>query len=343
MENSLLQLFPFHSRALWQQVAGEQEHIQEIRLRAGRPVILHMEGRERYLTQQGEVTDSLQNAWRVSEQDLEEMLEHICHYSPYAFEEELRRGFVTVAGGHRVGVSGQAVLEPDGSVRTLKNISFVNIRISHQKKGAADQILPELYRQDELKNVLIISPPGCGKTTMLRDLIRQISDGNAWGQGMTVGVVDERSELAGSFLGRPQNDMGMRTDVLDGCPKETGMLLLLRSMSPQVIAIDELGSDGELKALGQASACGCRILATVHGEDRRDVEHRFGQAPDFWERMFDLFVLLGREKGKCVIKGMEERGKKHDQDIRRMHDFQRMSGIGDLVSVSAEREDKGFA
>ncbi len=239
---------------------------------------------------------------------LREILEHICHYSPYAFEEEIRRGFVTVAGGHRVGVAGQAVLEADGSIRTLKNISFLNIRVSHQMKGAADGILPVMYRKGSLKNALLISPPGCGKTTLLRDLIRQVSDGNAYGRGAAVGVVDERSELAGSYLGRVQNDLGMRTDVLDGCPKETGMLLLLRSMSPEVIAIDELGSDGELRALGQAAACGCRILATAHGEDRRDVERRFGLQPDYWEKLFDLFIVLGKENGKCLVRQISERG-----------------------------------
>ena len=203
-------------------------------------------------------------------------------------------------------MAGQAVLGSDGSIRTLKNISFINIRVSHQKKGAADRVLGRMYGEGRLKSALIISPPGCGKTTLLRDLIRQISDGNPYGEGLAVGVVDERSELAGSFMGIPQNDMGMRTDVLDGCPKEKGMLMLLRSMSPQVVAIDELGSEGELKALGQAAACGCRILATVHGENRRDVERRFGLERAFWERLFGLFIVLGKAGGKCVVRRMEE-------------------------------------
>ena len=214
---------------------------------------------------------------------------------------------MTVAGGHRVGVAGQAVLEPDGRIRTFKNISYLNVRVSHEVKGAADGVLPDMYGGGSLKSALIISPPGCGKTTLLRDLVRQISDGNVYGPGMTVGVVDERSELAGSFLGKAQNDMGIRTDVLDGCPKELGMLLLLRSMSPQVIAIDELGGDGELAALRQAAVCGCKVLATVHGEDRQDVEYRFGMAADLWERLFDRFLVLGRERGRYVVR--QVRGK----------------------------------
>ena len=313
MENTIIQLFPEKQRGFWRQTAAFQRDIQEIRLRAGRPIVIHIGEREMFLDRNGQFSDSLSRAVCVFPEELEGLLGHICHYSLYAFEDELRQGFITVKGGHRIGVAGQAVLETDGRLRSIKNISFINIRISHEIKGAADSVIPYMYRDEMLLNTLIISPPGCGKTTLLRDLIRQVSDGNSYGKGMTVGVVDERSELAGSFCGVPQNDLGMRTDVLDACPKERGMLLLLRSMSPRVIAIDELGSREELDQLRRAQACGCRILATVHGESIEDVERRFGVTEESWERLFDLGILLGKAEGRCVIRKLIKWKEKVDE------------------------------
>lgn len=308
MAGSLLQLFPMERREFWKTVAEDEAQVQEIRLRAMLPVLVVRNGRECFIDESGGYTDKREAAHSPGGQELEQVLQHICHYSLYAYEDELRQGFITVAGGHRIGIAGQVVLEADGRVRTMKHISYMNIRVSHQIKGAGDKVLSYLYRDGELCNTLIISPPGCGKTTMLRDLVRQISDGNRYGKGRCVGVVDERSEIAGCFQGRPQNDVGMRTDVLDACPKALGMMLLLRAMSPQVIAIDELGGQADSEAVHLAASCGSRILATIHGDDIEDIRRKAGMESLFSENLFGCIIVLGKTNGRCVVKAVYGKG-----------------------------------
>ncbi len=301
----LLQLFPREQRGFWERVAGDEESIQEIRLRVGKPVLVCRNGREYFLDGTGAYTGERGKARRMEGGELEALIQHICHYSLYAFEDELRQGFITVPGGHRIGLAGQAVLEEEGRLRTVKHITCLNIRLSHEVKGAADGVLPKLYENGTLLNTLIVSPPGCGKTTLLRDLVRQISDGNPWGKGMCVGVVDERSEIAGCCQGLPQNDVGIRTDVLDACPKALGMMLLLRSMSPQVLAIDELGGVKDMEAVRTASSCGCRLLATLHGNSLEDIRRKAGMEDIFRERIFERFLLLGKREGRCQLIDMQ--------------------------------------
>lgn len=308
MEESILQLFPAKQRGFWAYCASRQAELREIRLRAGRPILIYTGEKEFFLNEKGYFTQNMEQACSVSPGEVMELLEHLCHYSLYAFEDELRQGFLTVRGGHRIGVAGQAVSGETIEVRTLKNISFLNIRVAHEIKGAADCVIERMYCGEQLKSALIISPPGCGKTTLLRDLVRQISDGNRYGRGRTVGVVDERSELAGAFCGIPQKNVGMRTDVLDACPKGIGMMMLLRAMAPEVIAIDELGSEEELRALCCAEACGCRILATVHGESMKDVKKRFLLTDKMWGQLFQTVILLAKKEGRCVVQEICEGG-----------------------------------
>jgi len=251
--------------------AGDFEQITELRLRAGKPMLVRLAGQDYGLTWQGKVPVTSTDAYRPTAADIAETIERISQYSFYAFEPELCLGYITLPGGHRVGVSGQAVIE-NGAVRAWRYISSINFRMAHAVKGCADAVLPLLYEKGRILHTMIISPPGCGKTTLLRDIVRQVSDGVHDGTGLTVGLVDERSEVAGCFRGIPQNDIGLRTDVLDGCPKAEGMVMLLRAMSPDVIAVDELGGKGDAEAAQAVLTAGVKLVCTAHGNDLDDIK-----------------------------------------------------------------------
>lgn len=278
-------------RHLLERANPDLEKLQEIRLRAGKPLLLRYGGKEYFLTKQGQLSDSMQEECRVSAAELKETLEYVSGYSLYAFDEELKQGYITVPGGHRIGVAGKIVMEK-GRITCIRHITCINIRLSHQVIGCADPVLPYVTREQDICHTLIISPPGCGKTTLLRDIIRQASNGCEFLAGKTVGVVDERSEIAGSYMGVPQNDVGMRTDVLDGCTKTEGMMMLLRSMSPQIIAVDEIGSYSDQEALENVFHCGCRLLATVHGNSVEDIRRRPLLQHMLQNRMFERYVVL---------------------------------------------------
>lgn len=300
-EEEILRLFPEGLRGLWETAAMQYEKLQEIRLRVNQPVCILLAGRECYVDGKGKVTDRLLEARKVTQKELDETLNHICHYSLYAFSEELKQGFITVEGGHRIGVAGQVILQEEGKVKTIKHIRFMNIRISHQIFGAADMVMRQLYSGGNFLNTLIISPPGCGKTTLLRDIIRQASNGGDFGRGRTVGVVDERSEIGGCYLGIPANDVGIRTDILDSCPKSSGMMMLIRSMAPDIVAIDELGSEEELHMLRKVMACGCKVVATIHGVDEKDIASKGYMKKALEEKLFERILILSRKEGKCQI------------------------------------------
>ena len=269
----------------------EWNHMQEIRLRIGQNVHI------RYKNQDIEVPK------QVLQKDIREVMEFVSNYSMHAYENELRQGFITIEGGHRVGIAGQVLMDK-GNVKNMKHISSINIRVSHEIKHCADKIMPYIVQNNRIFHTLIISPPKGGKTTLLRDLIRQISDGNA-----NVGVVDERSELAGCYQGIPQNDVGVRTDVLDACPKKEGMLMLIRSMSPDVIAVDEIGGMDEVETVKYAMHCGVKMLATVHGESMDEIRKKplFEQLVK--EHCFERYVVLKTGKKVGEIAGIfDERG-----------------------------------
>lgn len=247
--------------------------IEEIRIRAGQPIIVRKNFTDYFVQQNGRLTHFFADGVSVSYPEIQDTLALLSRYSFYAFQEEMKQGFFTIQGGHRVGIAGKAVLE-GGQVKTIKNISALNIRIAHAVYGCANEAMPYIRKDGNIGHTLIVSAPGCGKTTLLRDIIRQLSNGTANHPGVTVGIADERGEIAGCFMGVAQNDVGIRTDVLDCCPKAQGMMMLLRSMSPQVIAVDEIGTAEDFDAIESILYAGVTLVCTVHGNHIADIQNR---------------------------------------------------------------------
>jgi len=248
--------------------------LQEIRLRSDRPLALRIGGREEHF------------ALNVSADFLQQSLRLLSSNSFYAMEEQLKNGFITLAGGHRAGMVGRAVLK-DGKIATLTDISGINLRLARFVKDAAEEIKPYLYENGELHNALIISSPGAGKTTVLRDL--------AYCLPHTISVVDERGELAGSFNGHHSLPLGAGVDVLDGCPKAEGINLLLRSMGPEVILCDEIGSKDDAEAILAAVTSGVKIIASAHGGSIEQVIDKPNLARLLNDKVFGRLLLLGAQ------------------------------------------------
>lgn len=266
--------------------------LTEIRIRANRPLNLYHKGQERYICRNGNLNPTSCEAIYGHTEGIAKTLELVCNHSPYAYENELSCGYITIRGGHRVGIAGRSIREGE-KIKTLRNISAINLRISHQLLGCADSVISHIFSGDHPMHTLIISPPGCGKTTILRDIVRQISNGiPAIAKGRSVSVVDERSEIAGCYQGIPQNDVGPRTDVLDACPKAEGMLMLLRSMSPKVIAVDEIGRMDDAIAIEEVTNAGVAVVCTIHGKNLEEVRHKPTMRQLIEQRIFKRFIVL---------------------------------------------------
>ena len=265
--------------------------LTELRVRAGRPVQL--------VCLSGEVF----RGGAISAELVAQTAQALARHSLYAREEELKEGFFTIDGGCRVGVCGR--MAADGQARRLTHIGSVCVRVARAVEGAADGIMDALFDADDRPvNALIVSPPGMGKTTMLRDLARQLSDGTGGRRGLRVALADERGELAGCVLGVPTLNVGRRTDVMDGCPKRIAMRLIIRAMSPEVIVTDELGHEGDAEAALDAMRSGARVIASVHARDGKEAQARLGGS---LAGAFERMIVLGRDIGQVgKIIGREE-------------------------------------
>lgn len=311
-------MIPYFSPVIREIITGlpikHLNRLEEIRLRIGRPLWIKFSTGDWFITPVGTATHATKNAYIVTEQDLTRTLAAVSENSVYALEEELRRGFITVCGGHRVGLAGKAVVEA-GRIKNLKEISSLVFRVARDVQCCSERVLEAVMTPNhEPLNTIIISPPGCGKTTMLRDLACQLSNGTQ-GASFNVTIVDERSELAGCFQGRPQLMVGDRTDVLDGCPKAEGMIMAVRALAPDVVVTDEIGRPEDAEAIRECLNAGVRIFTSAHGASLEEVANRPALRSVFEQNNFQIAIILSRRRGPATI----EQIIKLDQVRRQSH------------------------
>lgn len=287
-EEEIIEVLPKCVQQIFLRAGLDFEKMQEIRMRSEKPLQIVYDGEKYFLDQNGNLLRTPKRGSMIGKEQIKEAIGYMADYSMYAFGEELKQGFLTMKGGHRVGIAGKTILQQQ-QITGMKYISSLNIRIAHEKKGCSDKVLPYLFFHEHLCHTLIISPPGCGKTTLLRDLIRKLSNG-----GYIVGVVDERGEIGASYMGIPQNDVGVQTDLLDACPKAEGILMLIRSMAPEIIAVDEIGRKEDVDALYYGRNSGCVLMATVHGDSFEEILQKQWIGDMVKKECFERYILLER-------------------------------------------------
>ena len=242
-------------------ISSNMNNVEEIRIRTAKPVILKSNIDEKVLD------------YITTPEMVLQILQRVCDNSLYSYQNQISEGFITLKGGHRIGVTGNAIIK-DGKVATLSYISSLNFRIARQVLNCSNKAIIHILNRNTVWNTLIVSPPGLGKTTLLKDIIRRISNGipEMNFKGITCGVVDERGEISATYKGVSQNDLGIRTDVIDNIPKALGMKMLVRSMSPKVIIADEIGSKEDIDAIEYAVSSGVNGIFTAHGDSLEQIK-----------------------------------------------------------------------
>lgn len=281
------------------------QQLEEVRFRQHAPLQLCLAQEDCFLNERGKVVKDWREGLVVSEDWLQRMVQSATQSSLYAMEEDIKRGFLTLPGGHRLGIAGRAVLSETGSLRSIRNITSLALRIAKSHIGASRLLAPYIsISKHRVPSLLLISPPQCGKTTLLRDLARACSQGEYQLPAQKVVVVDERSELAGIVEGMRTFDLGPRTDVLDGCPKAEGMMLAIRSLSPQVLVTDEIGRMEDGQAILEAAYAGVTVFATAHAASLEEWRMRPSMRPLFEQQAFSRYAVISRRRGPGTLEAV---------------------------------------
>lgn len=305
--SEVLRFFPSELRQLLSKIPPNlQPKLIEIRIRVNQPLELNFGLSNSLITSKGDLTTDHKQAKYINEEELRKALNAFTTGSFYAVGDKLVQGYLALPGGHRVGVTGQVFYNGE-SIRIIRNISSVNFRIARSITGIARPILPFLWKESRFLKTLIIGSPATGKTTLLREVIREVSSGiPALGiPGIHVGLVDERSEIAGSYQGIPQLDVGPRTDVLDGCSKQDGVYLLLRAMNPHLIATDEVGREGDLRVVEDIINAGVSFIATAHARNLTEALLRPGLKKVLQAGVVERMVMVSNRLGIGTIESIK--------------------------------------
>lgn len=302
--DELLKIFPLEWRELLKQTDWYQDNLEEIRIRVGQPLLFVYGGRYTYMKVGGGFTDQWEHSLRVQAEQIQEMMMYLCEYSRYAYAKQLKNGFISLAGGIRVGVAGEAMQDGENFLG-IEHPMFLNIRIPREYKGCAQWVMPYLIEMNRVCHTLILAPPGAGKTTLLRDLLRQLSNRENGG----VVILDERFEIAACHRGVPTNDVGIHSDVYSGYDKATSCMQAIRTMGPSVVAMDEVGGLDEGKVLSYAMRCGISVVATMHAGSVDEYNEICRLNECYRSLKFQRIILVTKdERGKRRYELLDEQG-----------------------------------